>query len=670
MPRPTRTYQHLLESLESRILLDVTPTEFAQLQSMYPDLGLTEYNDYNIIEIPATNLTDTAIRHAIDEAAITTANDLIVIRTTTTQHKIALDGDALLIYVDATTHGSITIVSLGDEPLTMDAKHHSIIFNINFTPANVSLAGLIMTNGNGGAIRNSGTLTVTHSTITGNNASSSFFGYGGGIYNGTSGILTLTHSTITENNASGSAGASGGGIYNKGTLIVAHSIIAENNAISTRNSSGGGIFSSTALTVTDSIITGNTANSGGGICKTARGVLTVTNTTIAGNTALSGGGISISGGSNTVATMMNSTITGNTASANGGGIRLSSGTLMLTNSLVAENTANDTDSLGGGIYCSYSTLMVTNTTITRNTAFNGGGIYLDGTTRYQALLANSIVVENSSTDIDTMIYSVNGYPGIEAYIISGYNNLTPYANTHSLWTNTDGNRVYNPNQPLFVDADAGDYRLVANAQAIDGGSNLLAYAAGLNENSLDLAGNPRIAGESIDIGAYEYAAEIPSARLPGDANGDGIVDLADLTILARNWKKTGTWSTGDFNGDGFVDLADLTILARNWKKTLNDVASVPTNALSWEAAMASVTFGTPSPSVPASATATMTTPPTTNSQGPLPLNWDAQPQRYRVVLWGFFRDSASPRELFLTTSQESPAKPPQATPPKPPPNTH
>ncbi|MCL2639430.1 MAG: hypothetical protein FWD53_01150, partial [Phycisphaerales bacterium] len=35
-------------------------------------------------------------------------------------------------------------------------------------------------------------------------------------------------------------------------------------------------------------------------------------------------------------------------------------------------------------------------------------------------------------------------------------------------------------------------------------------------------------------------------RLPGDANGDGIVDLADLAILARNWKKPGTWATGDF----------------------------------------------------------------------------------------------------------------------------
>jgi hypothetical protein len=53
--------------------------------------------------------------------------------------------------------------------------------------------------------------------------------------------------------------------------------------------------------------------------------------------------------------------------------------------------------------------------------------------------------------------------------------------------------------------------------------------------------------------------------LPGDANGDGRVDIADLGILAANWQQAGFWSTGDFNGDAVVNIADLGILASNWQ---------------------------------------------------------------------------------------------------------
>jgi hypothetical protein len=55
-------------------------------------------------------------------------------------------------------------------------------------------------------------------------------------------------------------------------------------------------------------------------------------------------------------------------------------------------------------------------------------------------------------------------------------------------------------------------------------------------------------------------------RLPGDANDDGQVTIADLGILAANWQQSGTaWAQGDFNGDGSVNIADLGILAANWQ---------------------------------------------------------------------------------------------------------
>ena len=55
-------------------------------------------------------------------------------------------------------------------------------------------------------------------------------------------------------------------------------------------------------------------------------------------------------------------------------------------------------------------------------------------------------------------------------------------------------------------------------------------------------------------------------QIPGDANGDNIVDGTDAAMMAANWGMTSgaAWADGDFNGDGAVDVADASILAANW----------------------------------------------------------------------------------------------------------
>jgi len=63
---------------------------------------------------------------------------------------------------------------------------------------------------------------------------------------------------------------------------------------------------------------------------------------------------------------------------------------------------------------------------------------------------------------------------------------------------------------------------------------------------------------------------VHSSILPGDVNGDGKVDLTDLTMLARNWQQNVMpYTNGDVSGDGKVDLTDLTMLARNWQASQN-----------------------------------------------------------------------------------------------------
>ncbi len=66
------------------------------------------------------------------------------------------------------------------------------------------------------------------------------------------------------------------------------------------------------------------------------------------------------------------------------------------------------------------------------------------------------------------------------------------------------------------------------------------------------------------INGYSYAVT-GVAILLGDANGDGKVDVNDLTIVLTDFGRSGmTWSQGDFNGDGTVDINDLTIVLANY----------------------------------------------------------------------------------------------------------
>ncbi len=50
----------------------------------------------------------------------------------------------------------------------------------------------------------------------------------------------------------------------------------------------------------------------------------------------------------------------------------------------------------------------------------------------------------------------------------------------------------------------------------------------------------------------------------GDINGDGVVDITDLSLFAVDWNKTNnlTYSLSDLDGDGKADLTDFSLLAK------------------------------------------------------------------------------------------------------------
>lgn len=58
-------------------------------------------------------------------------------------------------------------------------------------------------------------------------------------------------------------------------------------------------------------------------------------------------------------------------------------------------------------------------------------------------------------------------------------------------------------------------------------------------------------------------------RLPGDINGDGIVNILDLNPIALNWQKTVPPAPAycDLNHDGIINILDINPVALTWQKT-------------------------------------------------------------------------------------------------------
>jgi len=272
----------------------------------------------------------------------------------------------------------------------------------------------------------------------------------------------------------------------------------------TDDDNGGGIYSANStLMITDCTVTENTAYGYGGGIYSANSTLTITDCTISGNTTYDYGGGIYSTGTNSTLTLTGSTISGNSAAYGYGGGIYNRRTLTLTNCTISGNDAGN----GGGIYSTgvnptlTATLTLTNCTVTENTAGVGGGLLTSSATG-SATLYNTIVANNTAA-MAIFGHDVNGT--LEA---ASANNLIGDGTGMNWNVLSDNNFLYNSALPLFVDAANGDYRLAQNSQAIDKGNNQHAYNAGLDENSLDMAGNPRFSGSSIDIGAYEYQGAV------------------------------------------------------------------------------------------------------------------------------------------------------------------
>ncbi len=139
----------------------------------------------------------------------------------------------------------------------------------------------------------------------------------------------------------------------------------------------------------------------------------------------------------------------------------------------------------------------------------------------------------------------------------------------STWTTAGGDFAAGASATTSVD-QVGDYTWSSAQLTADVQSWVNNPAS---NNGWVLRGDEAATGSAKRYGsrAQALAADRPALTVtytppcPGDINGDGRVNTADLTQLLGNFGHAVTPNTGgDLNGDGFVNTADLTALLGNF----------------------------------------------------------------------------------------------------------
>jgi len=170
---------------------------------------------------------------------------------------------------------------------------------------------------------------------------------------------------------------------------------------------------------------------------------------------------------------------------------------IITNNLMFDNYAF----LGGSpIYCTYSYPRLLNNTMVNNTVLNEDLFFNTGT--IHTFLSKPQIVNNIVWD--NLNYYLGGTQLLECKgFYTVYNNIE---SGHEGEGNIDSN-------PLFINSAGNEFMLRNNSPCIDAGT--LDVPFGIELPEFDLAGNPRITGDHVDMGAYEYiSTEITSNQLP------------------------------------------------------------------------------------------------------------------------------------------------------------
>ena len=279
---------------------------------------------------------------------------------------------------------------------------------------------------------------------------------------------TIRNCRITNNTATGANDGYGGGIYCRDASPVISDCEILNNDY------GSGIYCiRSSPKISDCKFLGN-------------------------NTSMNGGGIRCDFSSPMIA---NTIFAGNTAESNGGAIYCQSASPTIINSVFTQNSAKYGGAIAGLIY---SMPSIVNCTITMNTAItSGGAIHVKATSYPQ--IRNTLVWNNTPNEIH---FEGNPLPISYSNIKGDYEGI--------------GNINANP---VFVDQELGDYRLMVSSRCI--GSANSAFAP-----STDLLGDLR--QNPPTIGAYEVGVDVPDRhKIRVESNLGGLILPSGEVIIGR-----------------------------------------------------------------------------------------------------------------------------------------
>ncbi|MEM9934550.1 MAG: choice-of-anchor Q domain-containing protein [Bacteroidota bacterium] len=226
-----------------------------------------------------------------------------------------------------------------------------------------------------------------------------------------------------------------------------------------------------------------------------------------------GGALYIQGGKRV--SVLNSIFRNNNAQESGGAIYAAGlgGLLEIENCEFYKNLGNN--DRGGAILANYNKMIIRNSTFLENL----------GTAESTTIFVNQpIEIYNSiiwgRTDVDDV--------PIGGFVMGPENILVSNSIVEGGWPGTN----ISSEDPLFVDVNEEtlDLSLQPGSPAINIGLNAEASSLGI-----DIAGNPRISDEIIDLGAYEFQAEVSSrviSFLLIDSDTDNVIgEVRDGDIL-------------------------------------------------------------------------------------------------------------------------------------------
>ncbi|HYN89494.1 MAG TPA: choice-of-anchor Q domain-containing protein [Ardenticatenaceae bacterium] len=491
----------------------------------------------------------------------------------------------------------LILAGAGSDRTVLDGGGLDRLFDIRVA-APVQISGLTMRNGlvegNGGAIRGSGPLTLTNVIVhnsraalrTGETPDASGNGNGGGVYNsGTTpsvaAPLTVTNSSFRDNVADSFGGAIAANTVS--AVAIANSAIAGNRA----TGAGGLMHQVGPTTLSGSTVDANvaTAADGGGVFN-AGGPLTITTSAITRNQAGDhGGGVYNDGGA---AAISQATIQDNQAGAYGGGISDGNGRLRLTYSTISGNTAGQE---GGGILDEGGFTSMAAITLSSNIATGSGGGMLkesgqldirastvDGNVSH--VQGGGIVVRDGETRLTNSTISANQATGQGGGIAQITGTLTIASSTLALNTGASGGDAIHHGAGIMtlrntIVYNTGTQPDCTGAAAFMSGGYNLGYDISCQLTATgDRTGIDPLLGALQNNGGPTRTHALTSGSRAIDAGNPGGCRDAGNRVLANDQRGFSRHVDGDLNASALCDIGAFEFGAQPPPQTVTATATL------------------------------------------------------------------------------------------------